>query len=177
MTTLTSSATLSIGAGTTVVSSVSVPILPALGAATGKGRLIHPTLGTYDYLQAPKEWTNIDGDLIVPPVWSSSKTLLGAANTLWQGHIRDIVCEEKWTGELTASAAHLRMLLAMWQNPPDPDVGFVSWYPNYTSPLGFKVILVGLQVGGQDISLNWIMRSDWVASEIVLRLRVVDRIP
>jgi hypothetical protein len=175
MTTLTSSATLTIGAGTTTIQQASVPIIAALGAATGNGRLIHPTLGTYDYIHKPKEWDNIDADIVVPPVWASSKTLSGGSNTLWQGHIRDVECVERWTGELTASLAHFRMLLSFWQTPPDPNDGYVQWWPNYTSTLGFKVILSSLSVGGQAVSLNLLSRQGWLNEEVELRLRIVDR--
>lgn len=173
---LTSSATITVGAGVAVTESVSLAILPALGAATGNGRLIHPTLGVYDYLQSPKEWIGIDGDVLIPPIWASSKTLLGSANTLWQGNIRDVLCEEHWTGQLTSSAEHLRMLLSFWQNPPDPALAYVLWYPNYTTALGFKVLLTELTVGGQGITLNKILRQGWNNGQIVLKLKIAGRV-
>ena len=131
MTTLTSSSTLTIGAGSTVVDSVSIPILPLISSGTGKGRLIHPTLGTLDYANKPDEWVNIDQDVIIAPIWTSTKTLQGAINVLSPSDVRDVVVEERWTQELNVTIPFLRTLLAFWQNPPDPVTGTpVQWWPN-----------------------------------------------
>src|SRR5438105_11089454 len=96
MTTLTSSATITIGDGSTVTEQASVVVIPAAGVGEGNGRLIHPTLGTYDYDMPPNQWVNLHGDVIVAPIWASEKTLSSVANTLWQGVIRDVVIEEHW---------------------------------------------------------------------------------
>jgi hypothetical protein len=176
MTTLTSSSTFAIGDAITVVEQAQAIILPVASAGEGRGRLIHPTLGVYDYQHAPDEWTNLDGDVIISPIWSSSKTLSGSSNTLWMGDIRDTVIEERWTGQLSASLAHLRALLAMWQNPPDPAADYVEWWPSYANALGFKVLLIALEVGGQAISLNYVARQGWVAAPITLRLKIAERL-
>ncbi|PYJ07923.1 MAG: hypothetical protein DMF06_14295 [Verrucomicrobia bacterium] len=176
MTTLTSSATFSIGDATTVIEQADIVILPVASVGQGRGRLVHPVLGTYDYLHAPDEWTNLDGDVIISPIWSSSKTLSGSSNTLWMGDIRDTVVEEKWTGALSASLTHLRALLAMWQMPPDPAADYVEWWPSYANALGYKVLLIALEVGGQAISLNYVARQGWVAAPITLRLKIAERI-
>ena len=175
MTTLTASTTFTIGAGTTVVETVSVPILPVIASGQGRGRLVHPTLGTYDYLFMPDSWVNIDGDVIIAPVWSSSTTLDGAANTLWQGHIRDVEVEEHWTFAVTLP--HLRSIMSFWQNPPDPDDGYVAWYPTYANDLGYHVLLLSVTVGGSAIHLNYISRRhDFVIEDMALRMRLVGRV-
>ena len=175
MTTLTSSTTFTIGAGTTVVESASVTILPAVGAGEGRGRLVHPTLGTYDYAFMPDEWLNVDGDVIIPPIWATSKTLEGAANTLWQGHIRDVEVEEHWT--FAVEIEHLRSILSFWQNPPDPADGYVEWWPNYANANGYKVLLLNVTVGGDAVKLNWISRRHtFVIEDMALRMRLVDRV-
>src|SRR5689334_2716317 len=156
MTTLTSSTTFSIGASSTVVESVSVTIPPAIAAGTGRGRLIHPTLGTYDYAQMPDEWVNVDGDVAIAPIWASQRTLDGDANTLWQGDIRDVLVEEHWT--FAISIAHVRAIVAMWQNPPDPDDGYVKWVPNYANGNTYNVLMDSVTVGGQGVKLNYISR-------------------
>jgi len=172
MTTLTASTTFSIGASTTVIESVSVTILPVIAAGAGRGRLVHPTLGTYDYAHMPDEWVNVDGDVLIAPIWASSKTLDGAANTLWQGNIRDVEVEEHWT--FAVSIAHLRAVLAFWQNPPDPDDGYVAWYPNYANGNGYSVLMLDVSVGGQGVKLNYISRRhSFVIEDMVLRMRVV----
>lgn len=175
MPTLTASANFIIGAGASTVESATVAILPAISAGSGRGRLIHPTLGTYDYDCMPDRWTNIDGDLIVAPIWSGEKTLLGAANTLQQGHIRDVTVKEEWT--FAMRMPQLRALLLFWMNPPDPDNGFVEWWPTYTSAQGFKVAMVGLEVAGEEITLNWITKRHAFEIEgVVLRMRIIDRV-
>lgn len=173
MTTLTASTTFTVGASSTVTESASVIILPAITAGSGRGRLVHPTLGTYDYAYMPDEWINVDGDVIIPPIWSSSKTLDGAANTLWQGHIRDVEVEEHWT--FAVSIAHLRTILSYWQNPPDPDDGYVTWYPNYANGNAYSVLMLDVSVGGQGVKLNYISRRhSWVIEDMVLRMRLVE---
>lgn len=175
MPTLTASASFTIGAGASTVESTTVTILPALAGGTGRGRLIHPTLGTYDYEHQPDHWTNIDSDLIVAPIWSGEKTLLGASNTLMTGHIRDVTVTEKWT--FAVKISHVRSLLMFWQNPPDPDNGFVQWWPSYTSTNGFKVAMVALEIGGEEVTLDWFSRQHSVVSEgVVLKMRIIDRV-
>lgn len=175
MTTLTNSATFEVGAGSTEIESATVTILPAISSGQGRGRLIHPTLGTYDYSHMPDQWANIDGDLIVAPIWSSAKTLMGAANTLMPGHIRDVTVTERWT--FAVPIAHLRALLLFWQNPPNPDDGFVEWWPNYTSAQGFQVAMVAMEVGGEAVTLDWVsLRHSFVISDVALRMRIIDRV-
>lgn len=175
MTTLTASTTFSIGASSTVVESATTTILPAIAAGSGRGRLVHPTLGTYDYAQMPDEWVNVDGDVIIDPIWANSRTLDGAANTLWQGNIRDVEVEERWT--FAISIAQVRAIAAMYQNPPDPDDGYVAWYPNYANGNGYSVLILQLSIGGEGIKLNYISRRhSFVIDDMVLRMRIVARL-
>lgn len=178
MTTLTSSATFTIGDAPITTESATVVVLPVAGAGEGFGRLIHPTLGTYDYAKCPDEWLNLDGDVIVPPVWASQQTLGGAANTLWPGYLKDVVTEERWVGEggLSMSTEQLRMLIAMWMNPVDPAAGFIEWWPNYTTTLGFKVAILSVESGGQGITLDHIARvQGWMPYAVTLRMRILGR--
>lgn len=175
MTTLTSSATFTIGASSTVVESASVTILPAVAAGSGSGRLVHPTLGTYDYAFMPDSWLNMDGDAIIAPIWSTSTTLAGAANTLWQGSIKDVEVEERWS--FAVKVEHLRAILSFWMNPPDPDDGFVAWYPNYANGNGYNVLMLDVSVGGQGVQLNYVSRRhNFVIEDMALRMRLVERL-
>lgn len=148
----------------------------------GLGRLVHPTLGTLNYTHPPTEWQNIDGDVIAPPVWSSTKTLSGTSNTLWAGNIRDVVCVERWRerGALRMTMGQFRTMLAFYQNPPDPSVAAVEWYPDYTSALGFRVAMVSFTVGGDGVTLDWVsMHSPeaFVADrDVELQLRILGRV-
>lgn len=176
MATLTSQSTFTVGESGVETASINLTILPALGSGTGKGRLIHPTLGTYDYEKCPDEWANVDGDVIIPPVWASSKTLDGVSNTLFAGNIRDVIVEERWTDDVSAPLSMVRALISFWQNPPDPAIDFIRWYPNYVNALGFKVILVSLDLNGQGINFDWFSRNGYVHGVLSLRMRIVARI-
>ena len=71
--------------------SISIAVLPALGATAGRGRLIHPTLGTLDYPNAPDLWRNVDTDVIVAPVWANAKHAPRLHLTRFgKGNIRDV---------------------------------------------------------------------------------------
>lgn|SRR5574337_769162 len=176
MTTLTASSTIAIGDGPTVSASTSLVVLPLAGTNQGPGRLVHPTFGAYDYERPPDEWMNMDGDALIPPVWASTKTLSGAANTLFPGTLRDVIVEERWTQGVCCRIEHVRALLAMWMNPPDPSVTYVEWHPTYTSTLGFKVVLLGLTLGGKDITLTSLSHQGYVRGPLVLRMRIAGRV-
>lgn len=179
MTTLTSSATLAVGDGSTATESITLVVLPAIGTGTGRGRLIHPSLGTYDYPRSPDEWSYIDTDVINPPIWSSTKTLKGASSTLFVSDIQDVLHEERWTQSLVDGVGALdfvRMMIAMWSTPPDPAVAYVQWFPNYASPLGFNVILEDLTIGSKQVTLTPLIKQGYVRGPMVLTLRVVSRI-
>jgi hypothetical protein len=175
VTVLSSSSTFTIGAASTLVVSAPITVLPVAAPGTGKGRLVHEILGTYDYAYAPDEWEGIDQDLIIEPVWANSRTLNGAANTLWQGAVGDVEVTERWISGASMPVAMLRMLLAMWVNPPDPASSYVTWYPQYTTSLAYSVILLGVSSGGGKLTLDMLTRQGWVAGTIEQRLRVVAR--
>jgi hypothetical protein len=176
MATLTSSATLTIADAAVAVESIAVNVLPVAATSTGRGRLIHPSLGTYDYIRGPDEWQNIDGSPVIAPIWGSQKTLLGASNTLFSGDLRDVIVEERWTQSVAGEIAHFRMLLAMWTNPPDPAVAYVQWYPTYTSTQGFNVVMLGLTLGGREITITSLSHQGWVRGPLVLRMRITGQI-
>jgi hypothetical protein len=178
MPTLTSSATFTIGAGSPSIETLDIAILPPANSSLGRGRLIHPSLGILDYASPPDVWQGIDTDILTPPVWASTKTLSGAAHTLWRGTLRDGIAIERWTGEsgVSMSLPFLRTLIAIWQSPVDPAAGAVQWWPSYTTALGFEVILTDLTVGGQGITLDYLTRQGWVAGAVVLTLRITGRV-
>lgn len=188
MATISSSSTIAIGAGSSTTESVSIPILPLISPSSGKGRLIHPDLGTLDYPNQPDEWVNVDNDVIIPPIWTTTKTLKGSVNVLSQADIRDVIVEEHWTQEMNVTIGFLRMLIAFWCNPPDPTAGVpVQWWPNYATTLGFNVALLNLQVGSglqngrersDGITLNSLVRdpANWVTEPVTLTMRILGRV-
>lgn len=184
MPTITATSTFTVAPSPTAA--LTVPIYVSLTAGVAMpntGRLVHPTLGALEYTHPPTEWVNIDGDVIAPPTWSSTKTLSGTSNTLWAGNIRDVVCIERWKerGALRMSIGQLRTMLAFFVNPPDPSAGAVQWFPDYTSLLGFRVAMVSLTVGGEGIALDWVSVANplnaFVADrDVELRLRILGRL-
>ena len=182
MPTLTNTATFSFGPITPTVAETTITILslPVGTAPTGKGRLVHPTLGTLDYDYAPSSWTDIDADVLIKPVWATSKTLQGSASTLWRGDVRDVACVERWdsdAGELRLPMDMLRTLIAFYANPPDPASGYVAWHPTYTSDLAFKVALTSLTVGGNGVTLDFIAsKQDWARRDVELTLQILGRL-
>jgi len=164
---------------------IDLPIWPAAPLASGFGRIVHPVLGGYDYEVKPDEWVNIDADVIIPPIWASTRTMTSAANVLWDGNIRDVVVEERWKalGGLAMPIGQLRMLMSIWTMPMDPDEGFVTWYPNYISPLGFQVLPVNLTAGGQGLVFDDVVNytdangpDGWATQPVVFTLKLVARL-
>ena len=183
---LTSSGSFGVAAAAEELVTIPIIIFPAYPVASGHGRIVHPILGPFDYEVKPDEWMNIDADAIIPPIWSSSRTLTSAANVLWEGNLRDVVVEERWKalGGLAMPATQLRMLLAIWTNPVDPDVGYVHWYPNYITQMGFKVLPVGLSAGGQGITFDDVVNYldddgnpiGWMTAPVTFTLKMVERL-
>lgn len=151
------------------------------------GRLIHPIMGTFDYEVKPDEWVNIDKhDAIIPPLWASSRTLTSAANVLWDGVLQDVTAVERWKapGGLSMPITQLRMLMAVWTNPLDPDIGYVRWYPNYITDMGFKVLPVMLSVGSQGVQFDDVVNYKdedgepigWVTEPVTFQMKLVARL-
>lgn len=161
-------------------------IFPSFPIESGYGRLVHPILGAFDYEVKPDEWVNIDAEAVVPPVWASSRTLTSAANVLWNGNIRDVVVEERWkaAGGLAMPVTQLRMLLAIWTTPVDPDVGYVQWHPNYITPVVFKVLPVALQAGSGGVTFDDVVNYKdeegnpigWMTSPVTFTMKLVERL-
>lgn len=171
---------------TTAVADVTFYSLPEFPVQQGRGRLVHPLFGPFDYHAKPDEWVNIDTDIVIPPVWSSVRSLGGSVNALWPGYVRDVVVEERWKslGGLAMPIGQLRWMIMMWVNPVDPDTGYVQWYPNYVSPLGYRVLLLNLAVGGQqgialDDVINYLDANGpdgWVTAPVTLTMKIVERL-
>jgi len=161
-------------------------VFPSFPVPYGRGRIIHPILGPFDYEVKPDEWVNIDAEAIIAPMWASTRTITSAANVLWQGYLRDVVVEERWKslGGLAMPATQLRMLIAIWTQPVDPDVGYVHWYPSYITTAGFKVLPINLSAGGQGIAVDDVINYldedgepiGWVTSPVTFQMKLVERL-
>lgn len=183
---ISNSGTFGVAAATEQVVTLPIEVFPTFPEASGRGRLVHPILGAFDYEVKPDQWVNIDADAIIPPIWSSTRTLTSAANVLWEGNIRDVVVEERWRamGGLAMTISQFRMLLAIWTTPVDPDVGYVHWHPNYITQVAFKVLPVMLSAGGQGVVLDDIVNYldqdgeniGWVTDPVTLQMKLVERL-
>ena len=179
MATFSTEATFAVGdTGVTVDESVTVNVTGPVTAPNGTGRLIHPTLGTYDYDIAPDEWGNVDADIIAPPIWSHSLTLTGAASAKWAGTIQDLEVYERWTGRLAVAAGQLRMFVDMWQAPPDKP-NYLRWSPNYINNNTYNVQLVALSCGGQagvNVDFTILQGRGFVKGPLEMTYRIVSKV-
>jgi hypothetical protein len=173
--TLTNSTAFTIAAQATAIADATLTVLPVAAAGEGTGRLIHPTLGTYDYPYMPETWTNVDGAAIIAPQWQSSKTLDSGQSTLWVGNIRDVEVIETWTapGGLAMPMDMLRMLISIFQNPPDPESDYLQWWPSYITTVGYDVVLKNLTVGGTGITFTDTSLQGWIDLPVALTYQLI----
>jgi hypothetical protein len=176
MATLTNSTAFTIAAGSTVVAQTDVEVVSTAVAGQGRGRLIHPTLGTFDYPYMPEQWTNVDGAAIVPPTWQTTRTLGSGQATLWAGNVRDVEATETWTapGGLSMPMTMLRMLLSIYQNPPDPATDYLQWFPNYVTTVGYDVVMKNITVGGQSITFTDTSLQGWCDLPVTIVYQLVQ---
>ena len=176
MTTLSSQDTFSVTAGSTQQQQVTLLTVSGPVAPDGLGRLTHPTLGTYDYSIAPAEFGNMDTDAIIPPILSHTRTLSGAANTKWNGYMRDVEVYERWLGKVALKAPQFRMMLDMWTNTPEPPE-YIVWTPNYLNNNAYKVIISDLSCGGgKGINLDYtLFQGDgFIKGPVELKMRLIE---
>ncbi len=178
--TISATATFNVADQSALVASVTLIVQPPVGVGTGgRGRLIHPTLGTYDYVNTPDETVNIDGDVCFAALWARSQTLGGQVDTLWSSFLRDGRVIERWIqGDVGAPLAHLRMLWQMYANPPAPGGTPVIWEPNYATANRYEVIIARVSAGGEEYKLDRRLASKGYAPQPVeVELRVLGYAP
>lgn len=154
---LSSNTSVSVADRTTASSDLTDTLLPPVGVGTGgRGRLVHPTLGTYDYANTPDETVNVEVVASMPPLWLHSQTISGAVETRWLGVLQGMRVVERWlNGDVGALLTHLNQLWTFYANPPNPDAAsYVTWAPNYAHSAVYNVVIVGLRCGGTEYTLN-----------------------
>lgn len=180
MTTLTGSTTFTIADTTTATETATVIVVPAPTAGNGKGRLVHPTYGAYDYTMAPDSWVNVDTDAVAAPIWESALTLTGGVNTLWYGILQGTRVKEYWPASENRASMPMEMirqLLLFYANPPANPENYVQWWPNYATSQGFQVVLLGLEVGGEEITFGQFGRLwEYCNQPVALKMTIVARI-
>lgn len=147
---LSASATLTVADQAPTTAAATAVVQAPVGYGTGgRGRLVHPTLGAYDYVNTPDEIENVDGDIIIPPIWAHAQTIGGAVDALWSGYPRDVKVTERWAqGDVGCPIEHLRQLYQFFANPPPLTGTPVIWTPNYINAKSYNVALVDLRSGG-----------------------------
>lgn len=177
--TLTANGTFNVADQTPLSASASVVVQPPVTVGTGHGgRLVHPTLGTYDYSTSPDELVNIDGGPLYGPIWSHSATLGGGVDTVWEGSLRDTRVLERWgtIGDVGGPIALARMLWQFYANPPTPP-SYVIWAPTYATASTWNVAIVGVRVGAESYTLNQVLLArGYVPAPIELEMRVISAI-
>jgi hypothetical protein len=175
---LTAEDTFSIGDVTDPIEeSVQVTVISAPSYPTGKGRLSHPTLGTFDYEIAPTEWQNVGADMVIPPVWAHERTLTGNSSTLWKGYIGDLEAVERWIGSVVMRVSQFSMLVDMWQNPPES--GQIVWTPNYANSHSYEVQMLSVSSGGsQGTTLDYtsLQREGFVKGPVEVVYKVLRKV-
>lgn len=152
-------------------------VLPPLGFnAGGRGKLTHPTLGAYEYITAPTEVVNVDGDVCYPPIFAHTMTIGGAVDTVWPGFLRDARVIERWKqGEVGCPIEHLRMLWQIFVNPPDLATGVpVIWEPNYINARRYNVLITSVKAGGEEYTLDLrLARYGYAPLPVEVELRIL----
>lgn len=167
----------------TTVSASTVVQAPVGFGTGGRGRLVHPTLGSYDYANTPSQIENVDGDICVPALWSHATTLGGGVDALWSGFVRDALVTERWGStqvygtEVGCTMAQLRQLWQFFANPPDPSTGaFVVWSPNYINGNSYNVAIVAVTAGGKGYTLDVRLAGQGYApNPVEMQLRILGR--
>lgn len=158
------------------VNATAIVLAAAGDVLADRGRLVHPTLGTYDYINTPNETLNIDGDITAPPIWTHEMTLGGDVDTNWSAFINDAKVIERWTmGDTGSTIEHLRALWLFFSNPPeDPIATPVLWYPNYANLNVYNVVLTAVRAGREGYTLDRRLLSyGYAPSPVELELRVL----
>lgn len=176
--TITASSTFTVASGSALSASVSSSVLAAVTSPSGRGRLVHPQLGTYDYANTPDEVEGIDATGLVRPLWIHSVTVGGGVDALWPGHIRDVTVVERWrNGDVGSTLALFRALWQMFSTTPTDPVGtWVVWSPNYLSAVQYRVLLVDVRAGGGQVLDLRLLRKGYAPQPVELQMRLVSAV-
>jgi hypothetical protein len=132
------------------------------------------------YESMPDRWENFDS---VPwtnrPMAKSELTISSAQVVQWPGYLPDRPIREVWKGTDNKSkitASFLRRLNEYFVNPPIS--GYITWWPKDRTEQGYFIVIEGLQVGGQDITVFdfLALRASLVPMEVTFQFRIVGEV-
>jgi hypothetical protein len=185
------SATLSAANPTVVTASTKIlakkPIkLNDAGGGTPR-ELDHPSSGSFPaplvYDLNPQMWTGQLDQALEKPLYATTRTLEKTATVQYTKDITDIEVIETWMGGGNRIAMSLSQFTCMYDyfnNPPDLRLDqFVLWRPRDLSEKVYKVVLIGLTVGG-----NEHLRFDrlaaqgdgWIHEEVQLTMKIIEEV-
>lgn len=160
---------------------VTPTVMPPVGVGTGRGRLIHPTYGIYDYANTPNQVVNLLGALIYTPTVEAVRTLGGAQATFWARLLAGTVVTERWTmGDVGCSLPQATAFLTYWMDQQDvEDALYTVWYPSYASDLlAYNVLIQAVRVGPQqvtsDLQLAELGTDGYVPGPVELQMLVLS---
>ena len=188
--TFTVSTTLSAATATSTVAAVTITPRIAVSQAdmvgAGSPRLLsYPTsaLATpYLYALNPQQWRGLGANAWTAPLYQSQRTLAKTATVQFAGDMTDVEVLETWMGGGNRIAMPLSMFAMLWDyfaNPPDlASAGYVTYEPRDVSARKYKVLLLGLTVGGADgVQLDHLYKAgNWIHETVELRMRLVEEL-
>ena len=154
----TEDSTFEILAGSVVTTASTLTLVDAVssGNAGALRTLTHPLGTTFPivtYNRNPTRTINFDQIPLFPPAAELVRTLGSTLGFVTQNAIDDVVVTEVWDGSSKASmeASFFRKLYELSVNPPAPNTpeNFILWAPADRTTKVYKVLIVGLRVGGQ----------------------------
>lgn len=124
--------------------------------------LTHPDGTTFPiltYNRNPDRTINFDQVPLYPPAAELVRTLGTTLPFVTQNHLDDVIVTEVWeanANRASMEASLFRRIYELAVNPPaieDPEV-FIHWAPRDRTTTVYKVVIVGLRVGGQNFKLD-----------------------
>lgn len=150
------------GASQGVESSLIIVDAGTTGTPGARRTLLHPTTATFPlvtYNRNPDRTINFDQVPLFPPAAEIVRTLGTTLAYITQNELDDVIVTEIWEaggGKASMEASMFRRLYELSVNPPplqDPEI-FIHWAPRDRTTKVYKVVIVGLRVGGQNFKLD-----------------------
>ena len=204
----------SLGAAAATAELITFVELASAGDPLAKSRLVYPgsppAFNPITYFVNPDKRGGFDNDqLILPPSRTAVKTLDDHVVISFENTVVDRFVEERWTvdrGKLSMPTSFYRELRNYNENTPDPEtLGFIQWFPENQSSLGWNVVFISLNAGtdpempmvgpeyrpeggGGNVGGEIIAGPDgdlaaecdsagWQRDELVLRMLLVSQVP
>jgi hypothetical protein len=135
-------------------------------------------LPPFIYEEPPDRWENFDSaPMTANPQVRMSPTLAGAQLVQWKGYLPDQSIKEYWKGTDTTSRMTAYMLRRFYEYFKYQEEGnYITWWPKDRTEQGYKILIEGISVGGQDIRMFDLLalKADLIMQEVVFQFRIVE---